>query len=112
MEMGGGDEKSQNTHDGLGHLELQLPEEAKANECCQHGHQDVDGVTDDDVADAGIGVMVGSEDGKARYVGGDDIRRQQDQRLADAVPALQLSPAAVHTEFWKFVGKHLRLRSP
>ena len=99
-------------HYRLRYSELQLPQKAKTHQCRQHRHQDVDGVADDDVAHAGIGVVILGEDGEARDIGADDIRRQQEQRLADAVPALQLSPSTVHAEFRKFVGKHFRFGSP
>ena len=105
-------QQSQNAHHGLRDSEVQLPQEAETNQRRQHRHQDVDAVADDDVAHAGIGVVVLGKDGKARDIGADHIRRQQEQRLADAIPALQLSPAAVHAEFGKFVGKHLRFGSP
>ena len=69
-------------------------------------------VADDDVAHAGIGVVVLGKDGETGDIGADHIRRQQDQRLAQAVPTLQLSPAAVYPKLGEFVGKHLRLPCP
>ena len=112
MEMRSREQQSQNAHHGLRNTEIQLPQEAETNQRRQHRHQDVDAVADDDVAHAGIGVVILGKDGEACDISANHIRRQQEQRLADAIPALQLSPAAVYAEFGKFVGKHLRFASP
>ena len=112
MEMRSREQQSQNAHHGLGNAEIKLPQEAEANQRRQHRQQDVGAVADDDVAHAGIGVVVLRKDGEACDIGANHIRGQKEQRLADAIPALQLSPAAVNTEFRKFVRKYLGFASP
>ncbi len=112
MQMRGREQQSQNAHYRLGDAEVQLPQEAETNQRRQHRHQDVDAVADDDVAHAGVGVVVVRKDGQACDISAHHIRGQQEQRLADAIPALQLPSAAVDAEFGKFVGKHLRFASP
>ena len=51
-------EQSQNPHHRLRYSEIELPQKAEANQRRQHRHQDVDAVADDDVAHAGVGVVI------------------------------------------------------
>ena len=112
MEMGGRQQQSQNTHHRLRDAEIQLPQKAEANQRSQHRHQDVNAVADDDVAHAGIGVVILGKDWETCDVGANHIRRQQDQGLTEAIPTLELSPAAMYTEFWELIGKHLWFPRP
>ena len=111
MQVSGAEQQRQNSVDGLFPLKPELPQETKGDEGGKHVEQNVRAVANHDAAHRRI-VLVSGEDVPACNPGPDHIRGQHQQRLADSVPAENLSAAAVQPELGIFVGEDLRLGSP
>jgi hypothetical protein len=110
--IGSGAEKQrQYARDLLVDGEAQQPQQAQTHQRRQKADESVGAVADDDVAHGWIVVIIGKNgqplDVRAYYVGG-----EHQQRLADAVPAVQLAVRAMDSEFGVVPGIHFRLGRP
>ena len=112
MEVRGEQQQSQNAGNCLPFPKVQLPQESEANQSGKHAEKDIGAVADDDVAHAGIVPVVVGESRKPLNVGPNHICRQHEQRLPNAIPALQSPSSAVHAKFGILLREHRRFRGP
>jgi hypothetical protein len=112
MEMRSEQQQRQNAGNRLFHSEVQLPEKSEADQSRKHRNEHIGAIADDDAAHAGIVPVVVSEDRKPLDISSHYIRGQHEQRLADAVIALQLAVAAVYAKFGILLGRDRGFRSP
>ena len=103
MQMRGAKQHGQHAPHGLAHFEAQLPQQAKSNDCREHIQQDVRAVAHEDAADCGI-VLVSRKNLPVCDPGGDHIGRQHEQRLTNAVPAIDLAIPTVESELGILTG--------
>src|SRR5271154_5348088 len=94
MEKRGAENQRQHASDPLIDVEAEKPKQAEADQRAKDADQYIRAVADEDVAHGWICVVV-AKHGQAVEVGTDDIRGKHEQRLADAVPAIELAVASV-----------------
>jgi len=111
MQMSGAEQQCQHAGHGFVHGKAKLAQQAERDQRRQHVDQYACCVTDHDAAHGGV-VFIFGKDWPVSNPGACQVGRQHEQRLADAVPAVELAAAAVQAEFGIVAGKHLRLRSP
>ena len=112
MQVSGGEKQGENTGDGLGDAETELTQKPKADKRDEYANEDVGEVGDNDIPHGRIGISVVVEGREICNVRGENILREHQQGLADSIPALQASSAAVHAKFRELVGEDRRLRGP
>ena len=106
-------QQGENASDGLSHIEPEEKKKPVTDERSQDTDQNVDAVGGEHRTDGWIGVAtVVRKDGQLRNTRADDIEWQQEQRLADAVPVVESSVAAMHAEFRIFIREYRRFGSP
>jgi len=112
MQMRGGEQQCKNAGERMVDCEFELAEKSEAHQRRENSDENVCGEADEDIADRRIGIFVVRKEGKVFDDGADHVLGQHEQRLADAIPALQASAAAVHTEFGELPAVDRRFRCP
>ncbi len=94
MEKRGAENQRQHARDLLVDAESEKPQQAEADQRAQDADQNIRAVADENIAHGGIGVVIVKRR-QPLDVGADDVRGKHQQRLADAVPAVELAVASV-----------------
>ena len=112
MQKCGAEQQRQHACESLIDGESQQAEQPEANQASQHAYQDVRAIADDDAADAGIGAFVIIENRQILEVGSEHVRRQHQERLADAIPAIELAAAPMDAKLRILLRKNRRFGCP
>src|SRR5205823_1821735 len=107
-----GKQKCEHARDGLVDGEGELAKQLEANKRGQNGNKNLRQINYNYVAHGRIGVAIVIKDVQLCNVRTQNVLRQHEQRLPNAVPALQRAVAPVHTELGIFIGENRRLGSP
>ena len=111
MQMRGAEQQGQHAPHTVTHFEAQLPEQAKRNQCAEYIEKNVRAVAHEDAAHRRI-VLISRKNAPVSDPGGDHISRQHDQRLTDAVPAIDSAIPPVESELGILIVENLRLGRP
>ena len=109
--MGGREQQRQHARHGLFHGKAQLTEQPECDERGENAHPNVGDVADHDAAHGRV-VAVTREDRPVRNPRPQQIGGQHEQRLTDAIPAIETSATTVQAKLGILVGENLRLRGP
>ena len=106
MEMSGAEEQGKHSRHCLCDVESEQNKKLVADERGRNIDQDVCRIRNEYAADGGIGVGIVRKYGQFRDTGSDDVKRQQEQRLADSIPVVESSATAVHPKLRILIGKY------